>query len=102
MGTALRLEQFARDQHYELQVIGIPKTIDNDLMETGHTPGYGSAARFFAHAARDVGADNRSLPSPDMHSRSAGPQHRLDRRSHRACRRGAGLPTIRPGGHCRL
>ena len=64
METALRLEQFARDQHYELQVIGIPKTIDNDLMETDHSPGYGSAARFFAHAARDVGEDNRSLPSP--------------------------------------
>lgn len=64
METALRVEQFARGQHSELQVIGIPKTIDNDLMETGHTPGYGSAASFFAHAARDVGEDNRSLPSP--------------------------------------
>jgi 6-phosphofructokinase len=64
MDTALRLEQFALGHSYELQVIGIPKTIDNDLMETDHTPGYASAARFFAHAARDIGEDNRSLPSP--------------------------------------
>jgi 6-phosphofructokinase 1 len=45
-----------------LQVIGVPKTIDNDLMETDHTPGYASAARFFACAVRDIGEDNRSLP----------------------------------------
>ena len=46
----------------ELQVIGIPKTIDNDLAETDHSPGYPSAARFFACAVRDIGADNRALP----------------------------------------
>ncbi len=43
-------------------VIGIPKTIDNDIEGTDHTPGYGSAARFFAGALRDIGADNRALP----------------------------------------
>jgi len=46
-----------------LRVIGIPKTIDNDLNATDHTPGYPTAARFFACAARDIGADNRALPS---------------------------------------
>jgi 6-phosphofructokinase len=45
-------------------VIGIPKTIDNDLAITDHTPGYPSAARFFIHAARDIGLDNRALPTP--------------------------------------
>ena len=45
-----------------IQVIGIPKTIDNDLTHTDHTPGYATAARFFACAARDIGADNRALP----------------------------------------
>lgn len=64
MGTALRVERCARAAGYELQVIGIPKTIDNDLLETDHSPGYGSTARFFACAARDAGQDNRSLPSP--------------------------------------
>ena len=64
MDTALRIARHARDAHYELQTIGIPKTIDNDLCVTDHTPGYASTARFFAFAARDVGEDNRSLPAP--------------------------------------
>jgi 6-phosphofructokinase 1 len=64
MGTALELEQCARESGYELGVVGIPKTIDNDLLVTDHTPGYASTARFFACAARDVGEDPRSLPSP--------------------------------------
>jgi len=64
METALRIGQHARTAGYEMQVIGIPKTIDNDLSVTDHTPGYASTARFFGCAARDVGEDNRSLPSP--------------------------------------
>jgi 6-phosphofructokinase 1 len=47
-----------------VQAIGIPKTIDNDLMVTHHTPGYASTAYFFACAAREAGADNSALPSP--------------------------------------
>jgi len=64
MDTALRVARYARAAGYELQVIGIPKTIDNDLCVTDHTPGYASTAHFFACAARDVGEDNRSLPAP--------------------------------------
>lgn len=64
MDTALQLSRAAGDRGYELQVIGIPKTIDNDLAVTDHTPGYPSAARFFIHAARDIGFDNKALPSP--------------------------------------
>lgn len=45
-----------------LSVIGIPKTIDNDLAETDHSPGYGSAARFAAVAAAEIGADASALP----------------------------------------
>lgn len=63
MGTARQLQLAAQAAQYDLQVIGIPKTIDNDLLETDHTPGYGSAARFFAYALRDIGADNRALPN---------------------------------------
>ena len=48
----------------DFQVLGIPKTIDNDLDVTHHSPGYASTAYFFACAARDAGADCRSLPSP--------------------------------------
>jgi ATP-dependent phosphofructokinase / diphosphate-dependent phosphofructokinase len=63
MGTALQIEQAANRAGMPLQVIGIPKTIDNDLLVTDHTPGHASTARFFAHAVRDIGADNRSLPN---------------------------------------
>lgn len=62
MGTASQIAEAARDSGYELRVIGIPKTIDNDLAETDHTPGYATTARFFATAVRDIGADNRALP----------------------------------------
>ena len=62
MGTAHQIASLARDQGYAIQVIGIPKTIDNDIVGTDHTPGYASTARFFAAAVRDIGADNRALP----------------------------------------
>lgn len=61
MRCARRLHEAARGA---MRVIGIPKTIDNDIPGMDHTPGHGSVARFFAHAARDLGADNRALPSP--------------------------------------
>ena len=64
METALALDRIARDAAFELCVVGIPKTIDNDITGTDHTPGYASCARFFAHAVRDVGEDNRALPPP--------------------------------------
>ncbi len=64
MSTALAFHQRARALGSELQVIGIPKTIDNDLAVTDHSPGYASTARYFACAARDAGEDNRSLPAP--------------------------------------
>jgi 6-phosphofructokinase 1 len=62
MGTARDLAAAARAAGQPLSVIGVPKTIDNDLAATDHAPGYASAARFFASAVRDIGADNRALP----------------------------------------
>jgi 6-phosphofructokinase len=60
-GSLGMADRIAREAAGRLQVLGIPKTIDNDLMEMDHTPGYPSAARFFASALRDIGADNRAL-----------------------------------------
>lgn len=60
-GSLGMADRIAREASGALQVLGIPKTIDNDLMETDHTPGYATAARFFACAVRDIGADNRAL-----------------------------------------
>ena len=51
----------ARSSGYEMKAFHIPKTIDNDLLETDHSPGYGSAARFVAHAFQGDDADTRSL-----------------------------------------
>ena len=64
MDTALKMTQAARSLGYELHVAGIPKTIDNDLPLTDHCPGFGSAARYIAQSAVDLGVDIRSLPTP--------------------------------------
>ncbi len=57
MDTANQISRMATDSGYEMRVFGIPKTVDNDLMETDHCPGFGSAARWAAIATRDVGRD---------------------------------------------
>lgn len=61
MDTANKMSLFGQKMGYELRAIGVPKTIDNDLVETDHCPGYGSAARFTAMAVRDSGWDTRAL-----------------------------------------
>jgi len=52
----------ARKAGHKLRSIHIPKTIDNDLVENDHTPGYPSAARFVAQAFAGLDLDNRALP----------------------------------------
>ena len=61
--TAHRLHERARAAGYDLRVIGVPKTIDNDLPHTDHCPGYGSIARFLALATRDSGRDTEAFPT---------------------------------------
>ena len=60
--TCLIVNEEAEKAGYELRVIHIPKTIDNDLYVTDHCPGYGSAAKFVAQAFSGANLDNRSLP----------------------------------------
>ncbi|MCA1961659.1 MAG: 6-phosphofructokinase [Desulfomonile sp.] len=60
--TCRIVNQQAQAAGYELRVMHIPKTIDNDLRVTDHCPGYGSAAKFVAQAFAGVNLDNRSLP----------------------------------------
>jgi len=60
--TAYIINEFAKDAQYEFHAFHIPKTIDNDLRETDHCPGYGSAARFVAMAFMGANLDNLSLP----------------------------------------
>ena len=59
--TANLVAEGAKSIGYEMKAFHIPKTIDNDLLETDHCPGYGSAARFVAHSFQGDDADNRSL-----------------------------------------
>jgi 6-phosphofructokinase len=61
MDTAHRVHRMALEADYELHVIGVPKTVDNDLVGTDHCPGYGSAARFVATAIRDTGFDTEAM-----------------------------------------
>ncbi|MBL8133737.1 MAG: diphosphate--fructose-6-phosphate 1-phosphotransferase [Anaerolineae bacterium] len=60
-----RIAQAAEALSYPLLVAGAPKTIDNDIAGTDHSPGYGSAARFLALAARDTGRDLEAMATFD-------------------------------------
>ena len=60
--TARIVSEEAAKAGYDLRCIHIPKTIDNDLLENDHTPGFPSAARFVAQAFIGLDLDNRALP----------------------------------------
>ena len=64
MCGAAAVAAFCAASAYEARVLGIPKTVDNDIASTDRCPGYASAARYIAQAARDLGSDVRSLPQP--------------------------------------
>ncbi len=53
-----------RAQGDEVRVLGVPKTVDNDIAVTDRCPGYASAARYIAQSTRDLGMDVRALPQP--------------------------------------
>ena len=57
MDTVNKLSQYAAKNDYEMRVVGVPKTIDNDLMATDHTPGFGSAAKFVATTVKEIKRD---------------------------------------------
>lgn len=65
MDTCHKISELSAAMDYELHVAGVPKTIDNDLVHTDHTPGYGSAAKFIAHATRDSGLDLEAMATFD-------------------------------------
>ncbi|TDR76493.1 6-phosphofructokinase [Paludibacterium purpuratum] len=61
IGCAARFVEFEQHTGYPLRVIGIPKTIDNDLVGTDFSPGFPSAARFLATQMREVAVDMASM-----------------------------------------
>ena len=54
MDTVAKIAKFSENYGYDIKVIGIPKTIDNDLLYTDHTPGYGSAAKYVATTMQEI------------------------------------------------
>ena len=54
MDTVAKLSAYASTQDYEMRFIGVPKTIDNDLICTDHTPGFGSAAKYVATTVKEI------------------------------------------------
>jgi 6-phosphofructokinase 1 len=67
MDTIHRVEGFCRKQGYELCGVGIPKTVDNDLFGTDHTPGFGSAARYVALSVQQAGVLARDMRYVDQY-----------------------------------
>src|SRR5690606_24994943 len=64
--TADKISKLAQEQGYELRVIGIPKTIDNDLPVTDHCPGYGSVIKHVATTVREMACDHEAMGQGDL------------------------------------
>ena len=54
MDTVAKLSAYLKTVDYEMRVVGVPKTIDNDLADTDHTPGFGSAAKYVAVTLSEI------------------------------------------------
>ncbi len=66
MDTIHRIEAYAKDNNYEISGIGVPKTVDNDLFGTDHTPGFPSAARYVALSVMQAGILARDMQKVDQ------------------------------------
>ncbi|HVU25362.1 MAG TPA: 6-phosphofructokinase [Opitutus sp.] len=64
--TADKISKLAQEQGYELRVIGVPKTVDNDLPITDHTPGYGSVIKYISTSVRELACDNEAMGQGDL------------------------------------
>ena len=77
MDTVSKLSRYAAGINSPIRVIGIPKTIDNDLVMTDHTPGFGSAAKYVASMVREIVLDatvyqQKSVTIVELMGRHAG------------------------------
>ncbi len=62
MDTIKKLSQYAKTINSDITFMGVPKTIDNDLAATDHTPGYGSAAKYIASSMKEIILDSSVYP----------------------------------------
>lgn len=67
MDTIKKLSQYGEAEHSDIRFMGVPKTIDNDLAETDHTPGYGSAAKFIGTAMKEIIKDANVYGNQNIH-----------------------------------
>jgi len=67
MDTIHRVVNYCNTQGYELIGVGVPKTVDNDLWGTDHTPGFGSAARYVALSVQQAGVLARDMKRVDQY-----------------------------------
>lgn len=66
MDTVVKLSTYAKENNFDINVIGVPKTIDNDLPVTDHTPGFGSAAKFVATSLLEIAHDTYIYNVPSV------------------------------------
>lgn len=66
MDTIKKLSDYAVEINSEIKFVGVPKTIDNDLAVTDHTPGYGSAAKFIASITKEIIRDGLVYDYPTI------------------------------------
>lgn len=66
MDTVCKLSRYAKEVNSSVKFMGIPKTIDNDLMMTDHTPGYGSAAKYIGVVMKEIVRDSSVYGTPHI------------------------------------
>lgn len=66
MDTIKKLSNYAKEIGSDVRFMGVPKTIDNDLAVTDHTPGYGSAAKYIASAMKEIIRDVNTYPTKSV------------------------------------
>lgn len=66
MDTCYKVSSYMKKSGYDCKVIGVPKTIDNDLFGTDHCPGFGSAAKYVATTTMEVVLDARVYDTPSI------------------------------------
>ena len=64
--TADKISKLAQSKGYALRVIGVPKTIDNDLVTTDHCPGYGSVVKYICSVVRETALDHEAMGQHDL------------------------------------
>ena len=64
MDTVSKISRYAERVGSDIKVLGVPKTIDNDLVMTDHTPGFPSAARYVANTVREIVTDASVYETP--------------------------------------